>query len=43
MYTQASLRLELAKLYTSLGVSFMWEKNKAPITLDDIVRYCWTA
>jgi hypothetical protein len=44
MYTEESLREELAKIYRNPADGFMWEQTKsAGITLDDIARYCWTA
>lgn len=45
MYTQQSLRAELAKIYRNPSDGFMWEENPRPdgVTLDDIAEYCWSA
>ena len=44
IYTEESLRSEVAQIYRNPSDGFMWEQTKsAGITLDDISRYCWTA
>lgn len=44
MYTEASLRAELALIYRNPDEKFQWEaKESGPVTLDDVVRYCWVA
>lgn len=45
MYTQQSLRAELARIYRNPSDGFMWEAKPSAggVTFDDIAAYCWRA